>query len=157
MKNTLLLFVLLVSMTGLADGSHKHNGHNMPYEIVDARVRPTPPGITNTAAYFVFTNNSGNTVSLIGAKSSIAKIVELHEHTTSDGLMKMQKVEKINVAAGKTITFEPGGYHIMLIGIKSTIKEGHSIKLTLLLDNGKEVPVTAIARINTNKDHHHKH
>ena len=76
------------------------------------------------AAYLEVHNTGGKDASLISASSDISETVELHEHTMSDGMMRMRKMERIIIPPGATMTFEPGGKHLMLIGLKRPLEAG---------------------------------
>ena len=55
----------------------------------------------------------------------------------TDGVMKMREVEGLELKPGDMITFAPGGYHIMLIGLKAPLKVGDSFPLTLTFQVGR--------------------
>ena len=73
---------------------------------------------------------------LIGISSTACKSVEMHSMTHDNGMMKMREVKSIKLPAGKRVNFEEEGYHLMLIGLKSALKEGDSVPLTLSLKRG---------------------
>lgn len=104
-------------------------------------VRAVPPGQTISAAFMLLKNNSDQDIDLIKASSNIAKNVELHEHIHADGMMKMRQIPKISIAANSETALKPGGYHIMLIGLKKEIKAGDFIDLRLKFSNGDEQTV----------------
>lgn len=106
-------------------------------------VRAIPPGQTISAAFMVIKNNSDEAISLVKATSEIAETVELHEHINADGMMKMRQVPNIVIAANSTTDLKPGGYHIMLIGLKKAIKPDDIIDMTLEFSNGAEQAVKA--------------
>jgi copper(I)-binding protein len=62
----------------------------------------------------------------------VAERAEIHEHRMDHGVMRMRQVTGgVEVVASKKIVFEPGGLHVMLIGLKHPLKEGESFPLTL--------------------------
>ena len=99
--------------------------------IRDGWVQEVPPSQKITAAYLTIENRSGADISLQAAKSEVAQVVELHKMELTDGMMKMRKVETIDIAAGGTVELKPGGYHLMVIGLKKELKEGDMISITL--------------------------
>ncbi len=127
--------------------------------IHNPTIKTTPPGITNSAAYFSIMNHSEKDMSLVGVASDRAKIVEIHEHVMANGAMKMQKVESLKIPAKTTVNFEPGSYHVMFIGVNQEIKQGDKINITLTFDNGTEKTITSIAEEQPTGSHkkHHKH
>ena len=61
----------------------------------------------------------------------------------NQGVMKMRQVEKIEVPAGSETVLEPGGYHVMLIGLKQSLELGQKVAITVNFDDGSSVPVEA--------------
>ncbi|RFA29065.1 hypothetical protein CAI21_11515 [Alkalilimnicola ehrlichii] len=115
-------------------------------QVSDPFARATPPGMENSAAYMTLRNPSDETFALVAAESTIAQTVELHTHLHEDGVMKMRKVEEIIVPAGDEIGLEPGGYHIMLLGLEHALAAGDDVPLTLIFNDGSRLDVTAEAR-----------
>jgi copper(I)-binding protein len=66
---------------------------------------------------------------------------QIHEMVMSGGNMTMQEVESIPVKAGVTITFKPGGYHVMLIGLAQPLASGGTISVTLRFAKAGDVVV----------------
>ena len=76
---------------------------------------------------------------LVGAQSPVASVVEVHEMAMDGGVMKMRAVKALDLPAGKTVELKPGGYHVMLMDLKQTVKAGDSVPLTLVFeDAGKQ-------------------
>ena len=151
MKQFALITLLLISTATYGnDAIEKLMIDNPTYKT-------TPPGIENSAAYFNIMNHSHKDIQLMGASSDVAKITEIHEHTMSNGTMKMQKVQSITIPAHSSIVFEPGGYHIMLIGVKQPIQTGDKASITLMFDNGKTKVVEVKATDHHKANHQHKH
>ncbi len=78
-----------------------------------------------------FTITSKQSATLAGISSAACKSVEMHSMTHDNGMMKMREVKSIKLPAGKRVDFEEEGYHLMLIGLKSALKEGDSVPLIL--------------------------
>ena len=79
---------------------------------------------------------------LLGAQTPIAERVELHESFQSEGISRMRPVEAIPIAAGATVTLEPGGLHMMLISLHLALKPGNSFPLTLRFEKAGTVETT---------------
>lgn len=122
-------------------------------------VRAVPPGQMNSAAFMQLNNSGSEQVALISASSSIAKNVELHNHINADGVMKMRQVDKVNIAANGTASLQPGGYHIMLIGLNQDLTEGQEIDLKLQFsDNSEQTLTIPVQKVMTGmKNHNHGH
>jgi periplasmic copper chaperone A len=82
-------------------------------------------------AGYLLIRNSGPEDKLIAVVSDVAVQVELHQSMASGGMMQMMPVEFIPVPAGGQTELKPGGYHLMFLNLKRTIKVDD--KLTLLL------------------------
>ncbi|MFC3853259.1 copper chaperone PCu(A)C [Salinispirillum marinum] len=101
-------------------------------------VRLMPPMQPNTAAFMRLENTTSEDRQLIAVYSDIAEVVELHTHNRVDGVMQMRRVSSIDVPAGESATLQPGGYHIMLIGLKAPLQDGQVVQMTLQFDDGSE-------------------
>jgi periplasmic copper chaperone A len=114
-------------------------------EVREAWMRPAAQG-ANGAVYFTIENHSSETQDLIDVASDIADAVEIHESKMSGDVMEMHQLESLRLGAGAEVKFEPGGLHIMLIGLKKELKNGDEIDITLqfnkLEDLIVQVPVT---------------
>jgi copper(I)-binding protein len=104
-------------------------------------VRATPPGAKTAAAYLKITNNGTEADRLVGGTIPLANALEVHEMSMSGGVMKMRKLDGLEIAPGKTIELAPGGYHIMLLGLHESVKEGKPIKGTLRFEKAGTVDV----------------
>lgn len=119
-------------------------------EIKDAYVRAVPPSLPNSASFMKIINHSNQVIYLNRADSSLAKSLELHEHTMKNGMMVMSQVPNIKIPANSMVTLKPGGYHIMFIDLKRHIKNNDLVKkIDLYFSNGekielKNVPVKSV-------------
>lgn len=95
-----------------------------------------------TGVFASFTNNTDHTITIVGGSSEIASMVEVHEVVMVDGAMKMQAKEGgIAIEPGQTVTLEPGGLHIMLMGLKKAVLEGDEVSLTIDFDGTEDISV----------------
>lgn len=102
-----------------------------------ARATPAKVG-----GVFMTLQNSGVAADrLVKAESPVAASVELHTHIKDGDAMRMRPVSDIPVPAGGTTKLEPGGYHIMLIGLKQPLKEGERVPLTLTFEKGGSITI----------------
>jgi copper(I)-binding protein len=74
---------------------------------------------------------------LVSASSPVAGVVELHEMAMNKDVMKMRAVPGNDIPAGKGAELKPGGYHVMLMNLKSQMKEGEVVPITLIVE-GKD-------------------
>lgn len=110
-------------------------------EISKYYIRATPPHAQTSAAFFTVTNNTDKNIKLVAVNSDIAEQVQIHTNLNEDGLMKMRQVDAIMIEANSSTSFQPGGYHVMFLGLKNDLIEGQNIVLTLYFDNGDEIEV----------------
>lgn len=115
-------------------------------QVADPYVRAVPAGQDQTAAYMILRNTGKQDAALVKAESPAARAVELHTVISEGGMMKMRPVPKMEVKAGGEARLQPGGFHIMLIGMKEPLKEGASVSLTLNFDDGSKLSVTTPVR-----------
>jgi copper(I)-binding protein len=98
--------------------------------------------VTRTGAAYLTVRNGGDADDqLIGVVSDVADRAELHASVVQDGVMRMRPVEAVEVPAHGEAVLEPGGVHVMLIGLKAPLDEGGSFALTLVFENAGEVEV----------------
>ena len=100
----------------------------------------------NGAIYVTVANTGTQADALLSASSAAAQTVELHETKKDGGVMKMRPVTKIDVPAGGKIEMKPGGYHVMLLGLKRDLKKGDKVAVTLKFERGGEVSAEATVR-----------
>lgn len=104
--------------------------------------RALPAVAPNGAAYFEVENGGEEAVHIVSASSPIAERAEIHTHEMDGEVMKMRHVTSVRVPPGSTVPFEPGGLHVMLIGLKQPLVDGGSFPLTLELDGARAIEVT---------------
>jgi copper(I)-binding protein len=118
--------------------------------IIEAFARASAtPAATSGAAYVSLMNHGAEADRLIAAATPVAAVAEIHKSEVVDGVMKMAAVGAIEVPAMGRLEMKPGGYHIMLMGLKSPLKEGDQIEVTLTFEKAGavnvKVPVGAVA------------
>jgi copper(I)-binding protein len=111
--------------------------------ISGANVRAVPPGTPNSVAYMTISNAGATDRKLVKADSPVARVVELHTHTSDNGVMKMRQVQDVPIKANDQTELKPGGYHIMLIDLRQTPREGDTVPVTLTFDDGSTRTVNA--------------
>jgi copper(I)-binding protein len=140
-KLLILLLALLPGLSALAGD----------IEIKDAWVRAVPPSMDGTAAFFTILNHGAKPVRLVGGATSFARTVEpmVTTRRTEGGreVMGMKAVDFLEVPAGGEATLEPGGDHLMLMGLSEHPKRGETVTVTLRFSPGeKEMKVVATVR-----------
>jgi hypothetical protein len=123
--------------------------------VTDAWARATMPGQPVSGAYMQIQADAD--ARLVGVSSSVVPRVEVHEMNMDGGVMRMREVKAIDLPKGKTVSLEPGGFHIMLMNLKKPIAAGDVIPLTLVVESGgkrQTVEVKAEARAMGGAMHH---
>ncbi len=95
-----------------------------------------------TGVVYMTITDSGAPDRLTSVASPVATTAELHESFTEQGVAKMRSVAALPVTAGNPVTLAPGGYHIMLMGLKRELKEGDSFPVTLTFEHSGELTAT---------------
>jgi len=110
---------------------------------------------SGTGAIYFTIENSGDADDMlvevfdlmVESAGDLSDVIELHETSMTDGVMKMQKLETgIAVPAGETVLLKPGGLHVMLMQIKRSLEPGDVVSLGLRLQSGTEEMITAEVR-----------
>ncbi|MBM3557914.1 MAG: copper chaperone PCu(A)C [Alphaproteobacteria bacterium] len=114
-----------------------HDSQIGSLKIENPWARATAATARNGAAYFTIVNPGAAPDRLLEAKASIADKVELHTHERDGDIMKMRRVDGIEVKQGET-KLAPGGLHIMFLGLKGPLVEGQSFDLTLRFEKAGE-------------------
>lgn len=117
-------------------------------------------GTTGASAAYLVIRNAGETPDrLISAAAPVAKRVELHTHIMENGTARMREVDGIDVPAAGMAMLEPGGYHVMLMGLNVALVKGESFPLTLTFERGGSMTVDVAIQELGAKGHggHHKH
>ena len=104
-------------------------------QVQDAWVRATVAGQPSTGAFMTLQADSDS--KLLSVQSPVAKTVQIHQSTMKDDVMSMRQVESVALPAGKPVSFDPHGYHIMLIDLTAQVQEGSKVPLTLIVENAK--------------------
>jgi periplasmic copper chaperone A len=127
--------------------------------VKDPWVRGTVPQQKATGMFAQLTSTAGG--KLVAASSPVAKIVEIHEMAMEGDVMKMRAIPGLDLPAGKAVELKPGGYHVMLIELKQTLKAGDTVPVTLVIEgkDGKresvevKAPVKSLAGGNEGMKH----
>jgi copper(I)-binding protein len=104
-------------------------------EVQDPWVRGMVETQKASGAFMRLTSRSP--ARLAGASSPVAGLVEIHQTTMEGGVMRMRRVDAVELPAGQTVELKPGGYHVMLMHVQRALKEGETVPLTLVVE-GKD-------------------
>ena len=111
--------------------------------ITQAWSRATPGGATIGGGYLTIENRGSTPDRLIGGSADVAGKVEVHEMTMNNGVMTMRPLEKgLTIEPGKTVKLAPGGYHLMMFDLKSPLKQGEQLPVTLEFEKAGKVKLS---------------
>ncbi len=144
--NGLLLRVLFILVTAWVTSAMASDFTAGDMVIGDPWARATPPVAPVGAGYLALHNTGGDDERLLSAGAEVAESVELHTHIMEDNVMRMREVESIEIPAGDRVLLEPGGLHIMFIGLKAPLVAGETFPLTLIFEKAGETTVTVAVR-----------
>jgi len=106
-------------------------------KIENAWARATAPGQKVAGGFMDLTADAD--MAVVGGSSPVSTSLELHIMKMDGGVMEMRQLKEIALPKGQTVKLEPGGLHIMFIGLKQPITEGQTVPLSLIVKttNGK--------------------
>ena len=112
-------------------------------KVAKPYVITVPPTAKVTSAFLQLTNAGDKKITVTKVVSSASKSAEIHNHIHADGMMKMVHVPSLDIEPHQTISFEPGSYHVMLIGLHNPVKDGEKVTVTFSFNDGSTLAVNA--------------
>lgn len=128
-----------------------------------AWARSSTPGATNGVVYLTLASPTADAVVSASVPAEVAATAELHETmgggggaampnmpnmASGNGQMTMTPVQSVEVPAGGSVAFEPGGKHIMLTALAAPLKAGDHFTLTLTMKSRATLPVDVLVADN---------
>jgi len=111
--------------------------------ITQAWSRATPNGAKIGGGYLTIENKGATPDRLTGVSADIAGKVEVHEMAMNNGVMTMRALDNgLAIDPGKTVKLAPGGYHLMMFDLKSPLKQGDKLPVTLEFEKAGKVTVS---------------
>jgi len=152
--------ILLGALPLLPVAAAAHHPHGHPHGHAQP-VQHTPSGAATTlgplrieapwtraalegrqgAGFLTILNTGAAADRLVSASSPVAGRMELHTHIRDGDVMRMRPVEDIPVPAGGSVTLQPGGLHLMFMGLTRNVTAGETIPVTLRFAEAGEVTV----------------
>lgn len=120
--------------------------------VEDPWVRTAPPRAAARVGYLQLHNPLAETVTLVGVRSPQFDKIEMHRTSLHEGMMRMEKVDQLEVPSGGTVRLEPNGYHLMMTGNRLPLATGAQVTLELQWSDGSTQRVIARVRPNQNKE-----
>ncbi len=140
MKKILINILILltpVSLPAVAHGTEPHAA----LDISQAWARKTGARTASTAVYLDIKNLSEKVEKLLSVGSNRASMAMIHRSSEQDGIMRMEMQDTVEIRPGATVSFEPGGLHIMLTNLDEPLKQGQLFPLRLTFEHAGEVEI----------------
>jgi copper(I)-binding protein len=103
--------------------------------------RPAQAGM-NGVGYLTLANVSSKPVKLLAIETPAARSATIHQSSMTNGVSSMRAVTGgLTIAPGAKVEFAPGGYHLMLMGLKAPQAVGGKVPLTLVFDGGRKMKI----------------
>jgi periplasmic copper chaperone A len=139
----LFKFAMMAILTAVAPAALAQAGGTSSIAVEQPWARATPAGAMTGAIYMTLANKTKEADRLTAASSDVATKVQIHEMAVVNGIMKMrQLVDGLAIPAGGSVTLKPGGYHVMLIGLKKQLIAGQTLPLTLTFAKAGDISIT---------------
>ena len=137
-----ILGLVTTLLLGSLPFAHAHGVTVGEMEIVHPAIPAPPAGAKSAAGYLEIVNAGSVADRLLGVETAIAKQAMLHttDHG-ADGVARMIHLDAIDIPAGGTVLLEPGGLHIMLMGLTGPLTEGDMIPATLVFERAGRVAI----------------
>jgi periplasmic copper chaperone A len=156
MKSYLANVFVMISMAGFAVLAHAE------LKVSNAWVKPTAAGQPVAGAYMTLTADKD--IEVIAVLTPVAEKAEIHSMSMDGNIMRMQRLDRLQLKPGQAVELKPGGLHLMLIGLTHAIKAGEVVPLSLVTRDaqGKKTTlsikvVAAASKTAESADHAHMH
>jgi periplasmic copper chaperone A len=143
MRKMIAATLFATFLAGLAGSARADDVKAGDLVISQAWSRATPNGAKVGTGYLTIENKGTSADKLVGVTGDVSPKIEVHEMSMNNGVMKMRPVDGgLTIDAGKTVKLAPNGYHLMIMDLKSPLKQGDKLPLTLQFEKAGKVAVT---------------
>ncbi|MFT3973011.1 MAG: copper chaperone PCu(A)C [Amaricoccus sp.] len=98
-------------------------------------------GGKTAAGYFSVTNHGTLPDTLVAIRADVPR-AEVHgTETDASGVTRMTPVKDLAIPPGGTVTLEPGGLHVMFMGLAAPLAAGGHLPATLVFQHAGEIAV----------------
>lgn len=130
----------LLSALALTGAAFAHGAKKGAIEIIHPHINEPFAGAKAAAGYMVLANAGEHDDRLIAVETTAARSSSVHEtEHGSDGVAKMKPVAALDIPAGETVVLEPGGLHVMLMGLTAPLKEGDMVPAVLIFEEAGRI------------------
>ncbi len=142
MRHPAHLMTALVLVLYLGGETHAQTSAASTIAVEQPWALATPGGAKTGAAYMTLINNGASADRLLSATTPLADKVQFHKETEDNGVSRMREVHSVELEPGAKIIFKPGEMHMMIVGLKQPLTEGHTFPLTLQFETAGNIEVT---------------
>lgn len=128
MRLILAALVLILPLPALA-----HDYRIGTLSIAHPTAPETPPTARSAAGYLSISNEGDEADALVTIGSEMPS-ASIHRSEVVDGIATMSPVERLEIPARRTVTFEPGGLHVMFMGLDAPLTAGGRLPATLVFE-----------------------
>lgn len=139
MRNMKVATVIIATL--ISGGAMAANYKVGSLEITGPWSRATPKGAPTAIGYMTIKNTGTAPDRLIAGSVDFASGFQLHSMAMENGVAKMRELKNVDIAAGQTIQFKPGGSHVMFVGLKHPLAQGDHVKGTLVFEHAGTVQI----------------
>jgi periplasmic copper chaperone A len=132
--------LLACAMLAVAPAAVAARSGAAPVEVRQPWSRPAVAGGAGVG-YMLLVNRGRTPETLARVESPAARRVEMHRSNLKSGVMSMAAQPRIEIPAGGAVTFAPGAYHLMFMGLKRELKPGDRLPATLVFTDGRKLNV----------------
>lgn len=119
------VFVLVTSSSAIAED--KKNNDHITFE--KPWIRLLPPTVMHTAGYVTIKNSADMNDRLLDVWSPTINSMSVHQTKEVDGVFKMLAAENLVIPKKGELTMQPGGYHIMIMGLDTPLTEASKVTI----------------------------
>ena len=112
--------------------------------VADAWARPNPEVVDRAAIYLSIVNDGDTEDAVVGASSEECDAIETHETVESGDIAEMRPLDEIVLPAGRAVEMQPGGLHLMCVGITEALVEGDAFDLELEMRSGSLLQASVV-------------
>ena len=135
-------FFAVLALVALAMPALGHDTALGPLELNAPFTRATLPNAPVAGGFLTIVNTGPQDDRLVSASSEIAAETQIHEMAMQGDVMKMRQLaDGLAIPAGATVALEPGGYHIMFMGLKQALKEGDTVPVVLTFEKAGTITI----------------
>lgn len=113
----------------------------------------------NSGVFMTLSNSGQADHAIVKISGTVARAVEMHGHLNDNGILRMRPMAKITIPAGGETRLQPGGMHVMLIGLNQTLEAGGTVRIELSFEDGSRkiisAPVKGVQAMMHGHDSHH--